>query len=279
MRRPSWNVSKRIPGSPRNGVREHFRGDSRGSRGRGTQAPPESGRDTRETRPQGYAWGKKAGDDDETRKALEENIASLEGGIDCRATCTGMAAITTVMHLFQPGDHILAGHDIYGGTYRLFAKVFTDMGLKFSFVPMGDLEAVRKAVTPATKCLWIETPSNPLLRITDITEISRRSQAQGAIVVADNTFLSPGWQQPLALGADYSVAATGVVTFPAKDLADPARQLPRAMTIAIGLATAIYVAVALGVFGTLSVDEVVASGPTAIAVAAQPVLGDAGYRG
>src|SRR5690606_16206181 len=123
-----------------------------------------------------------------TRKALEENIASLEGGIDCRATCTGMSAIAAVMHLFQPGDHIIAGHDIYGGTYRLFSKVFSDMGLKFSFVRMGDLDEVCKAVTPATKCLWIETPSNPLLNISDMAALASIAKEAGAITIADNTF-------------------------------------------------------------------------------------------
>src|SRR5579863_6797899 len=78
-----------------------------------------------------------------TRRALEENLTALEGGLDCRATCTGMAAITAVLHLFRPGDHIIAGHDIYGGTYRLFDAVFADFGIKFSFVHMGNLQNVR----------------------------------------------------------------------------------------------------------------------------------------
>ena len=90
-----------------------------------------------------------------TRRALEENIIALEGGIDCRATCTGMSAITATMHLFQPGDQIIAGHDIYGGTYRLFDSVFRSMGLDFVFVRMGDPENVRKAITPKTKSIWI----------------------------------------------------------------------------------------------------------------------------
>src|SRR5262245_16864410 len=92
-----------------------------------------------------------------TRRALEENITSLEGGLDCRATSTGMSAIAAVMHLFEPGDHIIAGHDIYGGTYRLFASVYAQKGLQFSFIPMQDPEAVRKAIRPETKCVWIET--------------------------------------------------------------------------------------------------------------------------
>ena len=107
-----------------------------------------------------------------TRRALEENIAALEGGIDCRATSTGMSAITAAMHLFQPGDHIIAGHDIYGGTYRLFADVYAKWGFKFSFVNMAELENVKKAITPATKGLWIETPSNPLLNVVDIAAVT-----------------------------------------------------------------------------------------------------------
>src|SRR5580692_7400482 len=131
-----------------------------------------------------------------TRKALEENIASLEGGIDCKATSTGMSAITAAVHLFQPGDHVVAGHDIYGGTYRLFDSVFRRMGIEFSFVKMGDPENVRRAMTSATKCVWIETPSNPLLNIVDMAAIAAVAKAGGAVSIADNTFLSPYLQRP-----------------------------------------------------------------------------------
>jgi O-succinylhomoserine (thiol)-lyase len=137
-----------------------------------------------------------------TRRALEENLTALEGGLDCRATCTGMAAITAVMHLFQPGDHIIAGHDIYGGTYRLFDAVFAQYGIKFSFVRMGDLQNVRAAVTPQTKCIWIETPSNPLLNLVDMAGISQIAHAAGAITIADNTFMSPYFQRPFDHGVD-----------------------------------------------------------------------------
>jgi O-succinylhomoserine (thiol)-lyase len=143
-----------------------------------------------------------------TRKALEENIASLEGGLDCKATATGMAAITTVMHLFQPGDHIIAGHDIYGGSYRLFQNVFAPLGFKFSFVRMGDPENVRRAVTPATKCVWIETPSNPLLNVTDIAAVVGVAREAGAITIADNTFLSPYLQRPFEHGVDVVIHST-----------------------------------------------------------------------
>ena len=143
-----------------------------------------------------------------TRTALEENIASLEGGVSCRATCTGMSAITTTMHLFQPGDHIIAGHDIYGGTYRLFSDLFTKMGLKFSFVNMGDPANIREAATPETKCIWIETPSNPLLNIVDIQAVTDIAKDLGVITIADNTFLSPALQRPMEYGVDIVVHST-----------------------------------------------------------------------
>jgi O-succinylhomoserine (thiol)-lyase len=143
-----------------------------------------------------------------TRKALEENIAALEGGIDCKATCTGMSAITTIMHLFQPGDHLIAGHDIYGGTYRLFSKVFSELGLRFSFVQMGNLDSVRAAVTPQTKGIWIETPSNPLLNLVDIAGVCQIAQDAGAITVADNTFMSPYLQRPFEHGVDIVMHST-----------------------------------------------------------------------
>ena len=137
-----------------------------------------------------------------TRRALEENLISLEGGLDCRATCTGMSAINAVLHLFQPGDHIIAGHDIYGGTYRLFDAIFSQAGIKFSFVDMANLENVRQALTPQTKCIWIETPSNPLLNLVDIAGVAEIAKKAGAISIADNTFMSPYFQRPLELGCD-----------------------------------------------------------------------------
>ncbi|MDP1796618.1 MAG: PLP-dependent aspartate aminotransferase family protein [Planctomycetaceae bacterium] len=143
-----------------------------------------------------------------TRRALEENLAELEGGIDCRATCTGMSAITATMHMFQPGDHIIAGHDIYGGTYRLFDSLFRGMGIEFSFVKMGDPENIRKAAKPNTKCVWIETPSNPLLNIVDIAAVCNVAQEIGAITIADNTFLSPYLQRPFEFGVDVIVHST-----------------------------------------------------------------------
>ena len=143
-----------------------------------------------------------------TRQALEENIAALEGGIDCKATSTGMSAITATMYLFQPGDHIIAGDDIYGGTYRLFHDVYAKWGLTFSFVKMGDPANVRAAVTPQTKGIWIETPSNPLLNLTDIAAITAIAKDAGAITVADNTFMSPYLQRPMEFGVDVVMHST-----------------------------------------------------------------------
>ena len=113
-----------------------------------------------------------------TRSALEENIASLEGGIDCRATSTGMSAITATTYLFEKGDHIIAGKDIYGGTYRLFADILAHQHLEFSFVDMLDLDALRAAVRPETKGIWIETPSNPLLHVTDMAAVCQVADHQ-----------------------------------------------------------------------------------------------------
>jgi O-succinylhomoserine (thiol)-lyase len=143
-----------------------------------------------------------------TRRALEESLASLEGGLDCRATSTGMSAITATMHLFKPGDHIIAGHDIYGGTYRLFVSPFTDFGIRFSLVNMQDIENVRRAITPETKCIWIETPSNPLLNLVDIEALTGVAKSAGAITIADNTFMSPYCQRPFELGVDIIVHST-----------------------------------------------------------------------
>src|SRR5262245_1546213 len=143
-----------------------------------------------------------------TRRALEENLAALEGGTDCRATSTGMSAVAATMHLFQPGDHIITGHDIYGGSYRLFDSVYRQMGLNFSFVRMGDPDNVRKAITPKTKAIWIETPSNPLLNLVDIQAICSVANERGLISLADNTFLSPYLQRPFDFGVDIVVHST-----------------------------------------------------------------------
>ncbi|HVJ66539.1 MAG TPA: PLP-dependent aspartate aminotransferase family protein [Caulifigura sp.] len=143
-----------------------------------------------------------------TRRALEENLAALEGGIDCRATSTGMAAIATVMHMFKAGDHIIAGHDIYGGTYRLFEAVYSQFGIQVEFVNQQNLDSVRKAVKPNTKAIWIETPSNPLLNLVDIAGLVELAKKANAITVADNTFLSPYLQRPFEFGVDIVIHST-----------------------------------------------------------------------
>ena len=143
-----------------------------------------------------------------TRSALEENIASLEGGIDCRATSTGMSAITATTYLFEKGDHIIAGKDIYGGTYRLFADILAHQHLEFSFVDMLDLDALRAAVRPETKGIWIETPSNPLLHVTDMAAVCQVAEEAGAITIADNTFCSPYLQRPFEHGVDVVMHST-----------------------------------------------------------------------
>ena len=143
-----------------------------------------------------------------TRSALEENIASLEGGIDCRATSTWMSAITATTYLFEKGDHIIAGKDIYGGTYRLFADILAHQPLEFSFVDMLALHALRAAVRPETKGIWIETPSNPLLHVTDMAAVCQVAGEAGAITIADNTFCSPYLQRPFEHGVDVVMHST-----------------------------------------------------------------------
>jgi cystathionine beta-lyase/cystathionine gamma-synthase len=136
-----------------------------------------------------------------TRTALEELIAAIEKGQYGLAFSSGLAAIDTVIRLFNPGDHIIVGNDVYGGTYRLFERVFARYGLKFSWVDLSNAEAVKAAFTPQTKLLWLETPTNPLLSIADIAALAH--SAPGDVLVAvDNTFASPALQQPLTLGAD-----------------------------------------------------------------------------
>ncbi len=143
-----------------------------------------------------------------TRDALEENLAGLEGGAGATAVATGMAAITTVLHLLPAGAHVIAGNDIYGGTYRLFANVLPARGLRFSLIDMGDLDAVAAAFEKDTALVWIETPSNPLLRLTDVAAVCALARERGALSCADNTFLSPYLQRPIELGADLVLHST-----------------------------------------------------------------------
>ena len=142
-----------------------------------------------------------------TRLALERQLAALEGGKHGYAFGSGMAATSAVMNLLSSGDHVVVGDDLYGGTYRLFSKVLVRYGLEFSYVDMTDLAAVRAAIRPNTKLFWLETPTNPLLKLVDIAAIVAL-RAPGQIVAVDNTFASPYFQSPLALGADVVVHST-----------------------------------------------------------------------
>jgi cystathionine gamma-synthase len=143
-----------------------------------------------------------------TRDLLAQAIAQLEQGAGAVVTATGMAAITLVGHLLPVGARIVAPHDCYGGTYRLFEAWRRRGEMQVEFVNFGDEFAVRAALARPCALLWIETPSNPLLRITDIQRFANLGHESGALVVVDNTFLSPAWQQPLALGADLVVHST-----------------------------------------------------------------------
>ncbi len=140
-----------------------------------------------------------------TRAALEQCIASLEGGAHGLAFASGMAAEAAVMQLLKPGDHTVAVDDLYGGTYRLFRRVLEPMGLSFSFVDGSDLAAVEKSLTERTRMVWIESPTNPLLKLVDIEAVSKLAHGHQALVVVDNTFMSPYFQRPLSLGADIVV--------------------------------------------------------------------------
>ena len=142
-----------------------------------------------------------------TRVALEAQLASLEGAEYGSAFASGMAATSAVLNLLSAGDHVVVTDDLYGGTYRLFSRVLTRYGLEFTYVDMADLDAVRAAIKPNTKMFWVETPTNPLLKLIDIRAIAALRKS-GQIVVVDNTFASPYFQQPLALGADVVVHST-----------------------------------------------------------------------
>jgi cystathionine gamma-lyase len=143
-----------------------------------------------------------------TRLALEENLAALEGARYGLCFASGMAAISAVIESLNSGDHVVAGNDLYGGTYRVFTKVFQRFGITFSFVDTTKPEAVRAVLKPKTRLIWIETPSNPLLRITDIRKIAELARSRKIDLAVDNTFASPALQQPLALGADLVVHST-----------------------------------------------------------------------
>ncbi|MEP7012106.1 MAG: PLP-dependent aspartate aminotransferase family protein [Acidobacteriota bacterium] len=143
-----------------------------------------------------------------TRFALEDLVASLEGGAKGHAFASGMAAISCLMTILKAGDHVLVSQNVYGGTFRYFTRVLEKFGLSFSWIDTTSLEAVEAAITPSTRMVYLETPSNPLMEVTDIAAVAEIAHAHGAKVAVDNTFLSPYFQQPLALGADFVVHST-----------------------------------------------------------------------
>ncbi len=147
--------------------------------------------------------------DNPTRTALQASLASLEGGRFGLAFASGMAAIDTVLRLVAAGERVLCGNDLYGGTFRLFDKVLSAYGIRFTFVDTADTAAVAAELArePA-RLVWLETPTNPTLRLADIAALSAAAHAAGAQVAVDNTFASPALQQPLALGADFAVHST-----------------------------------------------------------------------
>lgn len=137
-----------------------------------------------------------------TRHALEELIKDLEGGYRGFAFGSGMAAISSVMHLFSTGDHVIFTDDVYGGSYRLVTKVLTKYNVDVTFVDTSDLAAVEAAIKENTKAIYVETPTNPLLKITDLAGISKLAKSKNLLMIVDNTFSTPYWQNPIELGAD-----------------------------------------------------------------------------
>ncbi len=137
-----------------------------------------------------------------TRAAVEARIAALEGGADTIAFSSGMAAEAVMMNLFESSGHIIAGDDLYGGSIRLFRRISMPSGIRFDFVDTADTEKVKSLIRPDTRAIYIETPSNPVMQVTDIRAIAEIAHAAGALLIVDNTFLTPLFQRPLELGAD-----------------------------------------------------------------------------
>lgn len=146
--------------------------------------------------------------DNPTRTALQGALASIEEARYALAFASGMGAATTAMLLFKQGDHVVSSRDLYGGTYRLFMRVLEQFGLRFSFVETSNLKALERAITKRTRLVWIESPTNPLLRITDIKRAAQIAHRHRALCLVDNTFASPFFQRPLKLGADLVLHST-----------------------------------------------------------------------
>ncbi len=153
----------------------------------------------------GYDYGRTI---NPTREVLEKNLAELENGKYGYCFSSGMAAIQTLIMLFKPGDHILCSNDLYGGTYRLYRQIIKEFGVNFEFVNTSNIDAVKKAFKNNTKMLYIETPTNPMLQISDIKELSELAHSRNVLVCVDNTFASPYNQNPLDLGADIVLHST-----------------------------------------------------------------------
>jgi len=144
-----------------------------------------------------------------TRTHLETNLAALEGGTSAHVFASGMAAVTAVTQCFlKQGDHLICGHNVYGGVPRYFNQVMANYGVEFSYVDTSDLDAVKKAMRRNTRIVWVETPTNPLMVLTDILEVARIAHSGGAQLVVDNTFMSPYFQRPIEFGADMVVHST-----------------------------------------------------------------------
>ena len=143
-----------------------------------------------------------------TRQALEEALASLEGGAHGLAFASGVAATTAVLQLLGPGDHVVAGDDLYGGTYRLLEKVYRPWGVQVDYADSASPAAFAAALRPNTRLIWVETPTNPLLKLVDVAAVAKVAQRAGALLAVDNTFASPYFQRPLELGADLVVHST-----------------------------------------------------------------------
>src|SRR5437016_6139227 len=144
-----------------------------------------------------------------TRDRLETNLAALEGGSSAHVFASGMAAVTAVTQCFlKQGDHLICGHNVYGGVPRLFNQVLANYGVEFTYVDTSDLDAVKKAMRWNTRIIWIETPTNPLMVLTDIKEVAKIAHAGGAELVVDNTFMSPYFQRPIEFGADMVLHST-----------------------------------------------------------------------
>ena len=167
-----------------------------------------------------------------TRTTLEANLAALEGGTHGICFSSGCASVAATMHLLNAGDHVLSCDDVYGGTFRLFDKVFLKHGIQYNMVDMSDLGNIEKHIKPNTRLIWLETPTNPMLKIFDIAAIAKIAKAKNCLLAVDNTFATPYLQNPLALGADivshsstkyiggHSDSIGGVLIVKDKDLAD-----------------------------------------------------------